>query len=349
MNLLYYSLAVYLSLTPPVAAAAAKDSKDSDKPCTITSPTSGSFFDLTSLQLLDPKASKTKHPREHSWNATGYDLGYNFTVNVCGPVIEPVEGVVGIDQSLWQNVSAYYKHDGKTYSLGQQNSELVMRGRKLVLNYTNGSPCESVSRRSTRLVDDLGRREIIGGGKKQKDKDDDEDDDKDSKTNPSSGGRRKSTIISMLCDRDPLAPTFALSFVGSLDECTYFFEGRSMAVCATANTSSGGSLNPSGVFGVIMVIAIAVYFVGGCVYNRAVLNQRGWQQIPNYTLWAGIFGFFRDLVIILTSSCARLLPSRRGYSRVNGGIGGSGSRGRGRGDSDAENRLIDELNEEWDD
>lgn len=118
MNLLYYSLAVYLSLTSPVLAAASKDSKDGEKPCTITSPTSGSFFDLSSLQLLDPKVSKTKHPREHSWNATGYDLGYNFTVNVCGPVIENVEDVVGVEKNLWQNVSAYYKHDGKTYSLG---------------------------------------------------------------------------------------------------------------------------------------------------------------------------------------------------------------------------------------
>jgi cation-dependent mannose-6-phosphate receptor len=57
--------------------------------------------------------------------------------------------------------------------------------------------------------------------------------------------------------------------------------------------------------------------------------------------------------VILTSSCARCLPSRRGYSRVNNGFGGAngGSGGRrARGDSsDAENRLIDELNEEWDD
>ena len=56
--------------------------------------------------------------------------------------------------------------------------------------------------------------------------------------------------------------------------------------------------------------------------------------------------------MILTSSCARCLPSRRGYSRVNSGFGGSGGNGgrRARGDSsDAENRLIDELNEEWDD
>ena len=56
----------------------------------------------------------------------------------------------------------------------------------------------------------------------------------------------------------------------------------------------------------------------------------------------------QDIVIILTSSCARFMPSRRGYTRVNGGVGGVGSSRSGR-DSEAENRLIDELNEEWDD
>ncbi|KAF2160479.1 hypothetical protein M409DRAFT_70443 [Zasmidium cellare ATCC 36951] len=354
MRLLYHSLAIYLSLTSQAEAASGKkESKEVEhKPCTITSPSSGAFFDLTSLQLLDPKESKAKHPREHSWNATGYDLGYNFTINVCGPVIEPIEDVVGVDKALWKNVSAYYKQDGKIYSLGQQNSNLTMRGRKLVLNYTDGSPCDSVGSKSAHSVQDLMAREIIDGDKKKgKGKDDDEDDEDDkkgSKKKPSSTERKKSVIISMLCDRDPLAPQLALSFVGTQDECSYFFEGRSNAACATANTSSGGSLNPGGVFGVIAIIAILVYLVGGCVYNRAVLHQRGWQQVPNYTLWASIFGFFRDLFIILTSSCARFLPSRRGYSRVNGGIGGLGSR-RGRGDSDAENRLIDELNEEWED
>jgi cation-dependent mannose-6-phosphate receptor len=40
----------------------------------------------------------------------------------------------------------------------------------------------------------------------------------------------------------------------------------------------------------------------------------------------------------------------RGYSRVNGYLGGYTAAGRARGDSaDAENRLIDELNEEWED
>jgi cation-dependent mannose-6-phosphate receptor len=123
MKLLYHSLAVYLSLYPfGVTAAKDESNKKADKPCTITSPATGSFFDLTQLRLQDPTQSKSKnknkHPRDYSWNATGYDLGYNFTLNFCGPVLEPIADVVGIDKDLWRNTSAYYKQDGKVYSLG---------------------------------------------------------------------------------------------------------------------------------------------------------------------------------------------------------------------------------------
>ena len=51
------------------------------------------------------------------------------------------------------------------------------------------------------------------------------------------------------------------------------------------------SLGPGGVFGVILLIAAAVYLLGGIAYQRTVMHQRGWRQLPNYNLWAGIFGF----------------------------------------------------------
>jgi cation-dependent mannose-6-phosphate receptor len=229
----------------------------------------------------------------------------------------------------------------------------VIRGRKMVLNYTDGSPCPSLEKR-----DDTSSREIIG------DDDDKDKDEEDEKKPTSSSTRRKTTIISMLCEKDPLMPQLTLSFVASPDECTYIFEARSSAACASIEQAKQ-TLGPSGVFSVILIIAVIVYVVGGCVYSRVVLNQRGWKQLPNYNLWAGIFGFFRvsthsskaagqcanawqDIWIIGTSSCGRLIPSRSGYSRVNGGIGGIG-RGRSGRDNEAENRLIDELNEEWDD
>lgn len=51
----------------------------------------------------------------------------------------------------------------------------------------------------------------------------------------------------------------------------------------------------------------------------------------------------QDVVIILTSSCARIIPRRRGYHTLSGS-----PRGRRR-SRDDENRLIDQLDEEWDD
>lgn len=308
MQLLYYSLALYLSLTPTVVAnpnalpAPAKSTDVPRLPCTIRSPTSGAFFDLNPLHLSPPDDSsktKAKHPRTNSWNTTGWDYGYNFTLNFCGPVIEDLgkEKVVGIEESEVRNVSAYYKDgDGKVFSLGRENHEPVLRGRKLVLNYTGGSPC-GADAKSRRSVDLLGEREIV----------DDDDDDKDDKKKGSKGSdddkkhsspskssvRRKSTIISMLCDRDPMSPLLTLNFVGAdTDECTYFFEARSSAACGGIEVAKQ-TLSPGGVFGVIAIIAFIVYIVGGCVYSRMVLQQRGWRQLPNYALWAGIGGFLK--------------------------------------------------------
>ena len=72
-------------------------------------------------------------------------------------------------------------------------------------------------------------------------------------------------------------------------------------------------------------------------------------------------GFVGDVVVIVFGACARLVPGmgggrgRKGYSHLptsgngygNGvGVGGGGGRG---GRDEQENRLIDQLDEEWED
>ncbi|TKX23570.1 hypothetical protein C1H76_4082 [Elsinoe australis] len=356
MQLLYYSLAFAL---PVLAASGSDDKKVARTPCAIKSPTTGAFFDLNTVRIeLPPEGKKApSDQRNTSWPARGWDYGTNFTLNICGPVIEQLEDVVGVPESRWKNVSAFYEKGGKAYSIGQQNDEPVIRGRKLVLNYTHGSPCPTAAKSTlARDLDYAEPREIIGG-----DDDDDDDrhgkkpskkpshgDDDDERKKPSEGsGRRKNTIISLLCASDPLAPPMSVSFVASPDSCTYFFEARTPAACGGVEVAQQ-TLSPGGVFVVIGFVAILVYVVGGCFYQRTVMHQRGWRQLPNYSLWAGIFGFFKDMFIIATSSCARLLPSRQGYSRL--GANGFPSSGRtGRENPEDENRLIDQLDEEWDD
>jgi cation-dependent mannose-6-phosphate receptor len=74
------------------------------------------------LSLSPPKTKDgekvRKGDREESWHSRGWDYGANFTINICAPVIEELDDVVGIEKERRQNVSAYYTMDGKTYSIG---------------------------------------------------------------------------------------------------------------------------------------------------------------------------------------------------------------------------------------
>ncbi|KAL8714238.1 MAG: hypothetical protein Q9220_001967 [cf. Caloplaca sp. 1 TL-2023] len=274
-------------------------------------------------------------------------MGTNFTLNFCAPVIETIESAVGINKGLLKNISAFYEWKGKTYSIGQTSTELVFRGRELSLNYTNGSPCDSSAtheRRKLKHDDDDDEDDKKG---KKKDKEDDDDDDgktsHGSKPSKEDDTRRKSTLISLACDPNLPSGKAHVSFIGSSpDQCTYFFRAKTMAACGGVKEPPTG-LGAGGVFGVIFIIFLAVYLLGGIAYQRTVMHQRGWRQLPNYTVWASIGSILRDIFIILTSSCARLLPRRHGYNQLPGNGRGRGSR------ADDENRLIDQLDDEWDD
>jgi cation-dependent mannose-6-phosphate receptor len=233
-----------------------------------------------------------KDARNDSWHAKGYDYGANFTLNICGSVIEDLEDVNEVSEYSWRNVSAFYRTaNDEVYSIGQQSAEPIFRGKKLVLNYTSGSLCPELNEDGR---PEFEARKILDG--------DDEDETPPSKKpskgktpscKPSTSARRKSTLLSFQCDRDPLLTEHPqISFVGSPDHCTYFFEVRSRYACGGAISSGeSGSLGPGGVFGVILAITVLVYLIGGCVYQRSVMHQRGWRQCPNYGVWAGLFGF----------------------------------------------------------
>ena len=98
------------------------------------------------------------------------------------------------------------------------------------------------------------------------------------------------------------------------------------------------------------------------MYQRIVQHQRGWRQLPNYSLWSSIFSFISDMTIIALSSCGRCIPGfsrafggrKGGYNRVNAyeenAFGnGTPTRRTQRGGEEDENRLIDQLDEQWDD
>lgn len=207
------------------------------EPCTITHPTTGEFYDLRGL---------ARHPDEEAavdWHAHGYDYtGGNFSLNICAPLITPTKRI-----SLSKNISAIYTNeDERMYSIGQTSSSLRFRGKKLILEYTGGSPCP-------------GETEYL-----------------------------KSSLILFTCDASMIG-TASVNFIGAMNECSYFFEYKTSRACATTRDVES-ALSPGYVFLIILTVAMGVYFVGGCMYSRTVLHQRGWRQLPNYELWHGLFG-----------------------------------------------------------
>ncbi|KAG8534125.1 uncharacterized protein KY384_000969 [Bacidia gigantensis] len=212
----------------PVLSESSTDNDESSskdlKPCTINNPNNNKFYDLNTITVppIEKHHKKHKDDKIESWHARGWDYGTNFTINFCAPVIEDLKDVEGISGDAVKNISAFYKTKDRTFSIGQTSTAPIFRGRKLTLNYTNGSPCDTPSR----------SRSLESRKKHHDDEDDDADDDEKDSKHSKPDPRRKSTLISFLCERDSLAPKAHLSFIGaSPDECTYFFEARSMAAC----------------------------------------------------------------------------------------------------------------------
>ncbi|OTB08546.1 hypothetical protein M426DRAFT_317170 [Hypoxylon sp. CI-4A] len=348
-----------LSLSSLSLASSDAEKTATTTACTATS-TSGAFFDLRPDTALkpNPDGSKPAHSNGaplNDYHAKGYDYGSNFTLNICGAVVDPVESAEGINESKLQNISAYYTSKGEVYSLGFQSSDLISRGKELVLQYTGGSPCGKSKKR--RGEDErLEGRSSVHDNAAYRGSDYERLSDTLSATQTGDWAtaaaketdepkQRKSTTIFFSCDRDPGAGTAQVSFIATdPEECSYVFKVKSQHACAGVEPHKPGSVGPGSVFLIIFAIAVLVYLLGGIFYQRTVAHARGWKQLPNYSLWASVWSFICDFFVIVTSSCARFLPNRRGYHYVSGSPSG-----RGRSSREDENRLIDQYDEEWED
>lgn len=112
-----------------LAAAATASAADSSTLSTTTSVpactaasksgTGGPFYDLRPDIAVKPEDGKSsKSAVTTDYHARGWDYGKNFTLNICAPVIDPVEDVVGLRPGESKNVSAYYRYKTEIFSIG---------------------------------------------------------------------------------------------------------------------------------------------------------------------------------------------------------------------------------------
>jgi cation-dependent mannose-6-phosphate receptor len=88
--------------------------------CTATASSgTGGFYDLRpDTAHASDKGKQHKTGVVKDYHARGYDYGKNFTLNICGAVVDPVTDVMGVNENRWANVSAYYMSHGSIYSIG---------------------------------------------------------------------------------------------------------------------------------------------------------------------------------------------------------------------------------------
>lgn len=215
---LFFALALQVSAADTPTTDDPDTPENHDPPCTVTSPHSGNFFDLRPLIRIPGKT-----PSHTDWLAKGLDYNSNFTINICAPVLADTSDVAGINGDARKNISAFYDKDGERFSIGfvfgmplqclrlrtdarrGVSTNPHFRGRKLVIEYTDGSPC------------------------------------------PDAPKHRKSTLMSLMCDREMFQKA-SISFVGQANDCAYFFEVRTASACPTFKAQT---LGPISVFGIM--------------------------------------------------------------------------------------------------
>ncbi|KAG7660746.1 MRL1 [[Candida] subhashii] len=196
-------------------------------PCTVIHPVSKGFIDLRGLSSISNEGKPLP------WASRGYDSGNNYTIGICSnPFKKSHDGHNNeIKDGVEANkIGAFYidNETNKYVSMGEFSTTPKFRGRKLTLTYENGAYCNALDSKSGQRL-------------------------------------RKSTILTFTCDREMMAKA-QVSFVGSSNDCSYFFEVRSHHACPTA-----GKENTTGavwIFLLIVLAAIMVYFSGGFLYKQ---------------------------------------------------------------------------------
>ncbi|KAK6198830.1 uncharacterized protein RJT21DRAFT_122466 [Scheffersomyces amazonensis] len=119
--------------------------------------------------------------------------------------------------------------------MGEFSTTPKFRGKKLTLTYENGAYCN-------KLMDtETGER------------------------------LRKSTILTFTCDREMMAKA-SISYVGSSNDCSYYFEIRSHHACPTV--SKANNLAAAWIFVFIVFAAFLVfYFSGGFLLKQMKSKQ----------------------------------------------------------------------------
>lgn len=161
-----------------------------------------------------------------AWNAKGFDYGRNFSIGICSTPLRQLKALTDYDFIDTNNKSMV----GGYYTNPEGNKVSI------------GKVSTDLKFRGLNLV-----LEYNDGDKCE-----------------NSPNLFKSTLLTFKCDREMMSKA-RVSYLGSMNNCSYFFEVRTVHACATANEQNDNAV--WGIFLMILLSAIGVYFFAGIMYS----------------------------------------------------------------------------------
>jgi len=128
------------------------------QPCTVTNETTNKYYDLSSLTKKEGG----------DWIIYGYGTGWTFYMNVCHGVLYRDNnddysefkdiGVYGVNPEYYNSTRE------KDHNIGKISNEPLIRGDKLVMEFSNGKKCGSTNYGSTSVVSFICDKTVEGQG-----------------------------------------------------------------------------------------------------------------------------------------------------------------------------------------
>lgn len=105
------------------------------------------------------------------------------------------------------------------------------------------------------------------------------------------GGDQRKAIIMISCDRTKDAGSLEVVVEDrERSDCFYLFELDTNAVCPIIESK----LSAGSIILIVGVCLVAVYLIGGFLYQRLVVGAKGMDQIPNYAFWVEVGNLAAD-------------------------------------------------------
>ncbi|XP_001364374.1 cation-dependent mannose-6-phosphate receptor [Monodelphis domestica] len=123
------------------------------------------------------------------------------------------------------------------------------------------------------------------------------------------GKEQRRAVVMISCNKHTIGGNFApvSEERGKIQECFYLFEMDSSLACPPEDSHS--HLSVGSILLITFASLVAVYFIGGFLYQRLVVGAKGMEQFPHLAFWQDLGNLVADGCDFVCRSKPRNVPA----------------------------------------